>query len=126
MSRHVAAPSPKANGAVFDWSITGQLVYGIAMADNPKPPEVQLQIQLDDDIANGQYVNMALVNHTETEFTLDFIYVQPQQPKAKVRSRIITNPKHMKRLLLAMQDNLAKFEAKFGAIELLETDNPVH
>jgi hypothetical protein len=96
------------------------------MADAPKPQEVQLQIQLDDDVANGQYVNMALVNHTETEFTLDFIYVQPQQPKAKVRSRIITSPKHMKRLILAMQDNLAKYEAKFGTIELSETEGPVH
>src|SRR5690349_1694238 len=97
------------------------------MADNPsKPPEIQLQIQLDDEVANGQYVNMALVNHTETEFNLDFIYVQPQQPKAKVRSRIITSPKHMKRLLLAMQDNLAKFESKFGNIELSETESPVH
>ena len=97
------------------------------MADiTPKAQEIQLQIQLDDEIANGQYVNMALVNHTETEFTLDFIYVQPQQPKAKVRSRIITNPKHMKRLLLAMQDNVAKFEAKFGSIELSENDNPIH
>jgi len=96
------------------------------MADNPKNPEIQLQIQLDDDVANGQYINMALVNHTETEFTIDFIYVQPQQPKAKVRSRVITNPKHMKRLLVAMQDNLAKFEAKFGAIELIETPNPIH
>ena len=96
------------------------------MADTPKPPEVQLQIQLDDDVANGHYVNMALVNHTETEFTLDFIYVQPQQPKAKVRSRIITSPKHMKRLIMAMQDNLAKYEAKFGTIELSETEGPVH
>ena len=97
------------------------------MADTPpKPAEIQLQIQLDEDIALGHYCNMALVNHTETEFTLDFIYVQPQQPKAKVRSRIITNPKHMKRLLLAMQDNLAKFEARFGTIEMLETDDPVH
>lgn len=96
------------------------------MADAPKPQEVQLQIQLDDDVANGQYVNMALVNHTETEFTLDFIYVQPQQPKAKVRSRIITSPKHMKRLIAAMQDNLAKYEAKFGTIELSELEGPVH
>ena len=96
------------------------------MADPQKPAEIQLQIQLDDDVALGHYCNMALVNHTETEFTLDFIYVQPQQPKAKVRSRIITNPKHMKRLLLAMQDNLAKFEAKFGAIEFLENDDAVH
>ena len=96
------------------------------MADNPKNPELQLQIQLDDDVANGHYINMALVNDTETEFTIDFIYVQPQQPKAKVRSRIITNPKHMKRLLMAMQDNVAKFESKFGTIELMETPNPIH
>jgi len=97
-----------------------------AMADLPKTPEIQLQIQLDDSIADGQYINMALVNHTETEFTLDFIYVQPQQPKARVRARIITNPKHMKRLLVAMQDNVAKFEAKFGPIVLIESENPIH
>jgi len=96
------------------------------MADHPKSQESQLQIQMDEDTANGEYVNMALVNHTETEFTLDFIYVQPQQPKAKVRSRIITNPKHMKRLLLAMQENVAKFEARFGAIALLEDDSSMH
>jgi len=97
------------------------------MPDVPnKPPEIQLQIQMDDDVANGQYVNMALVNHTETEFTLDFIYVQPQQPKAKVLSRVITNPKHMKRLLLAMQDNVAKYEARFGPIIPIEADGPVH
>jgi hypothetical protein len=91
-----------------------------------KSPEIQLQIQLDDDVANGRYVNMALVNHSETEFTLDFIYVQPQQPRAKVLSRIITNPKHLKRLLAAMQDNLAKFEAKFGPIDSGDPGTPVH
>ena len=96
------------------------------MSDTLKPPEAQLQIQLDDDVADGLYANMALVNHSETEFTLDFIYVQPQQPKARVKSRIITNPKHMKRLLLAMQDNLAKFEAKFGTVVLSEDDSPMH
>jgi hypothetical protein len=95
------------------------------MADAPKT-EAPLQIQIDDEIANGLYVNMALVNHTDSEFTLDFIYVQPQMPKASVRSRIITNPKHMKRLWLAMQDNIAKYEAKYGPIELSETENPIH
>jgi hypothetical protein len=99
------------------------------MADAPKTaptPELQLQIQLDDETANGRYINMALVNHTETEFTLDFIYVQPQQPKAQVLSRIITSPKHLKRLLLAMQDNLGKYEAKFGAVEVIEAEGPLH
>lgn len=97
------------------------------MSDQPtKPPEVQLQIQLDDDVANGKYANMALVNHTETEFTLDFIYVQPQQPRAKVLSRVITNPKHMKRLLMAIQENLAKYEARFGPVEIIDPGTPVH
>lgn len=87
---------------------------------------MQLQIQIDEDVANGQYVNMALVNHTDAEFTLDFVYVQPQQPKAKVRSRIITSPKHMKRLLLAMQENVERYEARFGPIVLREGEDPKH
>jgi hypothetical protein len=90
---------------------------GGAMAEH-KHAQQQLQIQLDDDMAQGVYANMAMVNHTETEFTLDFIYVQPHQPKAKVRSRIITNPKHMKRLLLAIQENVGKYEARFGNIDV--------
>lgn len=96
------------------------------MADAPKPPETQLQIQVDDDVANGQYVNMALVNHTETEFTLDFVYVQPHQPRAKVRSRIILNPKHLKRLALAMQESVRVYEARFGPITLADEGSAVN
>ena len=89
------------------------------MSDKPgAPPTVQIQIDLDPTVANGVFVNMAMVNHTETEFTLDLVYVQPQAPKATVRARAITTPKHMKRLLLALQDNVAKYEARFGKIEL--------
>ncbi len=80
--------------------------------------EIQLQVQLDDDVAQGVYINMAMVNHTETEFTLDFVFIQPQQPKGKVRSRIITSPKHAKRLLAALQENLGKYEARFGTIDM--------
>ncbi len=92
------------------------------MSDKPAPPphSVQLQIEIDPATANGAFVNMAMVNHTDTEFTLDLIYVQPQAPKAVVRARAITTPKHMKRLLLAIQDNLAKYEARFGPVDLGE------
>ncbi len=90
------------------------------MPETPGSPQqpVQIQIEIDAATANGAFVNMALVNHTETEFTLDLIYVQPQAPKAIVRARAITTPKHMKRLLAAIQDNLTKYEARFGAIDL--------
>ncbi len=89
--------------------------------------EVQLQIELDEQTAQGMYCNLAMVNHTPTEFTLDFIYVQPQQPKAKVRARIITSPQHMKRLLMAMTDNLSRYEKMFGVIDLGKfPEGPVH
>lgn len=88
------------------------------MTDKPAPAPVQLQLQIDDDVAQGAYVNMASISHTETEFTLDLIYVQPQGPKGKVRSRVITSPKHAKRLLLALQENVRRYEARFGTIDL--------
>ncbi len=79
---------------------------------------LQVKIELDPTTAQGTYVNMAMVNHNETEFTLDFIYVQPQEAKGKVRARIISSPKHTKRLLLALQDSIAGYERKFGPIEI--------
>lgn len=92
------------------------------MPDTPKPPAPSLQIQLDEDVAQGRYANMAMVDHTETEFTLDFIYVYPQQPRAKVFSRVITSPQHLKRLMIALQENLARYEAKHGTVHLREED----
>lgn len=93
----------------------------------PPPPQgqpVQIQIELDPETAQGSYVNMAMVNHTEGEFTLDFIYVQPQAPKAKVRARIISNPKHTKRLLLALTDSIRQFESKYGVIDASQGPAP--
>jgi hypothetical protein len=85
-------------------------------ADNP--PQVQIQLEIDVPTAQGAYVNMAMLNHNETEFVIDFIYVQPQAPKATVRARVINSPKHMKRFLLALQENVSKYEAQFGRIDV--------
>ncbi len=79
--------------------------------------EIKLEIQLDEEMAQGVYANLAVVNHSDTEFVLDFIFVQPQAPRAKVRSRVITSPSHAKRMLLALQENVARYEKMFGAIE---------
>lgn len=85
---------------------------------NPSKPPVQVKIELDPETAQGMYVNMAMVNHNEAEFTLDFIYVQPQEPKGKVRARIISSPKHTKRLMIALQEAVAGYERKFGNIDI--------
>ena len=86
-----------------------------------KEQEIKLEIQMDDNVASGQYINMAVVNHNDSEFVIDCIYVQPQAPKARVQSRLITSPRHALRLLVALQNNIDSYEKKFGAIDLVET-----
>lgn len=76
----------------------------------------QLNIELSEEIAEGTYANLAIITHSNSEFILDFIRVMPGTPKSKVKSRIILTPDHAKRLLYALEDNLAKFEAANGAI----------
>ncbi len=85
--------------------------------------EMKLEIQMNDDVASGQYINMAVVNHNESEFVIDCIYIQPQAAKARVHSRLITSPHHAKRLLLALQTNVDRYEKKYGAIDLIGTDS---
>jgi hypothetical protein len=80
--------------------------------------ENQINIELTDDVSGGVYSNLAIISHSETEFVVDFIQVMPGVPKAKVKSRIILNPQHAKRLLLALRDNIEKFEATFGPINI--------
>lgn len=100
--------------------------------EKPQGNEVKLEIQIDDNVATGQYVNMVVVNHNDSEFVLDCIYVQPQAPKAKVQSRLITSPRHAKRLLLALQKNISSYEKSFGVIDMTnrvsskDEDLPVH
>ena len=82
------------------------------MEDSNQP----LQVEIDEPVARGIYTNLALLTHSETEFILDFLFIQPQTPKTKVLARLVTSPVHAKRLLAALQDNLAKYEARFGTV----------
>lgn len=84
--------------------------------DEKNNPNTQLQVEIDEPTARGVYTNLALITHSETEFLLDFLFLQPQSPKAKVLARIISSPVHAKRLLWALKDNIEKYEARFGAI----------
>jgi len=77
----------------------------------------QLNIELTEDVAQGIYSNLAVISHSSSEFILDFIRLMPGVPKAKVQSRIILTPEHAKRLLSALQENIAKYEKQFGSIK---------
>ena len=91
------------------------------MADHPKgapdPNAPQIQIDVDEATAQGSYSNLVLINHNDNEFVLDFAYLQPAAPRARVRARIISSPRHTKRLLRALEQNLRRYEDRFGKIE---------
>ena len=82
-----------------------------------KTKENNINIELDESIAQGLYSNLVIVNHSPTEFVLDFINVMPGAPKAKVRSRIILTPEHTKKFINALNENLNKYEKSFGKIK---------
>ena len=83
----------------------------------PQNPDLPaLSIELSEDVAEGIYANLVMIAHSPEEFVLDFIRVMPGMPKARVRSRIVVTPSHARRLLAALEDNIAKYESQFGEI----------
>tara|TARA_Y100000385_G_C12662187_1_gene454253 strand:- start:197 stop:511 length:315 start_codon:yes stop_codon:yes gene_type:complete len=76
-----------------------------------------LNIELPDTVAEGTYSNLAIINHSTSEFVVDFIQMMPGIPKAKVKSRVILTPQHAKRFMKALSENVRKFESQHGEIK---------
>ncbi|MBL8004106.1 MAG: DUF3467 domain-containing protein [Candidatus Kapabacteria bacterium] len=84
----------------------------------------QINIQLDEQIAEGIYSNLAIISHSPAEFVIDFTRLLPGTANARVHSRIIMTPQHAKSLLFALQGNIQKFEEQYGEITS-EAVNPM-
>jgi len=82
--------------------------------------ENHIDIELTEDIAIGQYANLAIITHSQNEFIIDQVQLMPGMPKGKVKSRTIMTPQNAKRLMLALIDNVKKFEAVHGELKLGE------
>jgi hypothetical protein len=93
------------------------------MNQNNEVKPQQINIELGEKEAEGIYSNLAIITHSPAEFIIDFTRVVPGVPKAKVHARIITTPQHAKMLLRALQENIEKFETRFGEIKI-EGPNP--
>ncbi|HXK81219.1 MAG TPA: DUF3467 domain-containing protein [Bacteroidales bacterium] len=83
-----------------------------------KAKKNQVNIELKEDVAQGVYSNLAVITHSNAEFVVDFVRIMPGLPKAQVKSRVILTPEHAKRLMMALQDNIKKFEQANGEIKV--------
>ncbi len=85
---------------------------------NNKPPTQQIQMELREPEAEGIYSNLVMIGHSPSEIIFDFARLLPGTPKARVFARIIMTPQNAKALLKTLDDNLKKYEEKFGEIKL--------
>ena len=90
------------------------------MSDPKQQNEQQINIELDETTAEGIYSNLAIINHSPSEFVIDFVAIMPGTPKAKVKSRIILTPEHAKRFQSALADNIRRYEESHGEIDSKE------
>lgn len=86
--------------------------------NTPKPQGGQISLELKPEVAKGHYSNLAIISHSRSEFIIDFATTLPGLPKPEIGSRIIMTPEHAKRLMNALFDNISKYEAQFGLIDL--------
>jgi hypothetical protein len=86
--------------------------------DNNQPKGQQISLELKPEVAKGQYSNLAIISHSRSEFIIDFATTLPGLVKPEIGSRIIMTPEHAKRLMNALFDNISKYEAQFGVIDL--------
>jgi hypothetical protein len=90
------------------------------MMEDQNQQQNQLNIEISEEVAEGEYANLAIITHSHAEFVIDFVNVMPGTPKSKVKSRIILTPQHAKRFMKALTENVQRFEAANGKIQDLE------
>src|SRR5688500_17533023 len=88
--------------------------------DNESQQPQTIRITLDDQVAQGEYVNFANIIHSQSEFVIDLGRVVPGRPDVKIYSRVILTPLHAKQFLEALSHNISLFEQKFGEIRVGE------
>ncbi len=81
----------------------------------PAQTQPQINIELPADL-DAVYSNFAIISHSPSEIVIDFARLLPGAPKSKVLTRIILTPLNAKLLLRALQENLNKYEEKFGEV----------
>lgn len=89
---------------------------GKRIMDN-QTQQQQIPLQAAPEILKGVYTNNMQVAHTREEFILDFMNISYTPQVVNLVAKIITNPGHFKRMVVALQDNIKKYEEQFGKIE---------
>lgn len=81
----------------------------------PKQQRINLEIPAD---LPAVYANFVVITHSPWEIFMDFAQILPNLPKARVRTRLVLTPTNAKMLLRALNENIARYEAQHGEIQI--------
>lgn len=82
-----------------------------------QPPQRQLRLEIPANLS-AHYSNTVIISHTLSEVVMDFIQVMPNDPRARIQTRVVMSPLNAKLFLRALTDNLARFEERHGEIQV--------
>jgi hypothetical protein len=78
-------------------------------------PQTTLEVPVD---LQPVYANLVRIAHSPSDIVLDFAHLLPGESRARVGARILMSPLSAKLLYKALGDNLARYEASFGEINV--------
>jgi hypothetical protein len=82
----------------------------------------KMEIKIQDNFVGGEYANAMQVSHNKEEFLIQFMNIVP--PSGRICGKIIISPGHLKRMIMALSENLKKYETSFGKVEEAESPKP--
>jgi hypothetical protein len=74
----------------------------------------EIKVRLPEAVGAGVYANSMMVQHTREEFILDFAMIVGGA--GMIAARVVLSPGHVKRVVAALEDNLAKYEGSHGRV----------
>ncbi|NCN25311.1 DUF3467 domain-containing protein [Candidatus Falkowbacteria bacterium CG10_big_fil_rev_8_21_14_0_10_37_14] len=72
-------------------------------------------LKIADNFSGAEYTNLANISHNKEEFHIVFANVM--SPSGRVVAKLISSPAHFKRMIMAMNENLKRYEDAFGNIQ---------
>jgi hypothetical protein len=77
----------------------------------------QIRLEIPSNLS-AVYANAVIVSQTHSEIILDFTQVMPNDPRARIQTRVAMTPANAKAFLRALEENLNRFEARHGEITM--------
>ncbi len=88
----------------------------------PPAPHASPTLEAASDL-KSTYTNLARIAHSPADIIIDFAHLLPGETRAQIGARVLMSPISAKLLLRALTENIARYEAAYGPINIPVNSN---